>query len=209
MRGVADEDHRGFCAERLDATGERLVRHVVLHDVDERLVGALLLARELVERDDVPVADQADASVGVVDEELRDGDLATGDEHPVGRELREDVGLAGALGAELDEVVVALDERDQAHELEELAATAEQFGVEPDGLHEQVDPLIGGEPATRLEVTVEVEVRQLDGLDRAEDPRHDALVFAVEVLDVADAPDAADEELGVRLDRRRTRRSRP
>ena len=126
VRGVADEDHRGFGTERLDTAGERLVRHVVLHDVHERSVGALLLAGELVEGDDVPVPDQADASVGVVDEKLRDGDLAAGDEHPVGRELREDVGLAGALWAELDQVVVALDERDEAHELEELAATAEQ-----------------------------------------------------------------------------------
>ena len=152
VRGVADEHHRRLGAERLDAAGERLVRHVVLHDVDERLVGALLLARELVEGDDIPVADQADAPVGVVDEQLRDGDLATGDEHAVRRELREDVRLAGALGAELDEVVVALDERDQPHELDELGPPAEQLGVEPDGLHEQVDPLVGGELAPRGEV---------------------------------------------------------
>ena len=76
------------------------------------------------------------------------------------------------------------------------------LGVEADGLHEQVDPLVGGEPAARLEVVVEVELRQLDWLDRAEDPRHDALVVAVEVLDVADAPHAADQELGMRLDGR-------
>ena len=110
--------------------------------------------------------------------------------------------LAGALGPELDEVVVALDERDEPHELEELAATAEQFGVEADGLHEEVDPLIGGEPAARLEVLLHVELRELDRLDRAEDPRHSTLVFGVEVLDVADAPDTTDQELGVRLDRR-------
>ena len=100
--------------------------------------------------------------------------------------------LAGALGAELDQVVVAFDERDQAHKLEEFAASAEQFGIEADGLHEQVDPLIGGEPSARLKVLLHVELRQLDRLDRAEDPRHEALVLGVEVLDVADAPDAAD-----------------
>ena len=77
VRGVADEDHGGFGSERLDTTRKRPVRHVVLHDIDERLVGALLLACELIERDDVPVSDQADAPVGVVDEQLRNGDLTT------------------------------------------------------------------------------------------------------------------------------------
>src|SRR5690606_22531542 len=103
-----------------------------LHDVDERPVGALLLARELVEGDDVPVADEPDAAVGIVDEQLGDGDLTTGDQHPVGRELREDMRLTGALRAELDEVVVALNERNQAYQLDELGSAAEEFRVEPD-----------------------------------------------------------------------------
>ena len=117
VRGVAHEHHRRFGPEGLDAPGERLVRHVVLHDVDQRLVGALPLAGELVEGNHIPVADQPDAAVGVVDEEFRDGDLSAGDQHAVGRELGVDVGLACALRPELDEVVVALDERDKADEL--------------------------------------------------------------------------------------------
>ena len=63
VRGVADENHRCLGTKRLYTTGERLVRHVVLHDVDECFVGALLLSGELVERDNIPVADQADAAV--------------------------------------------------------------------------------------------------------------------------------------------------
>ena len=50
------------------------------------------------------------------------------------------------------------------------------------------------------QVAVEVEVGELDRLDRAEDPGADARVVAVEVLDVADAPHAADEQLRVGLD---------
>ncbi|MPN22473.1 hypothetical protein SDC9_169856 [bioreactor metagenome] len=120
----------------------------------------------------------------------------------MGRELREDVGFAGALGAEFDQVVVALGERDEAHELNELAPPAEQLGVEPDGLDEQVGPFFGREPASRLEGLIDVEPRELDRLDRAEDPGHHPLVVAVEVLDVADAPHAADQQLGVGLDDR-------
>src|SRR6185437_910723 len=115
----------------------------------------LLFASELVEGDDVPVPDQAEATVRVVDEQLGNGDLTARNQHPVGRELRENVGLAGSLRPELDEVVVALDERDQANKLKELASPAEHRGVEPDGLHEQVDPLVGGESATGGEVLVD------------------------------------------------------
>lgn len=199
VRGVAHEHHRRLCAKRLDSAGERRVRHVVLHDVDERLVRALLLAGELVERHDLPVTDETKPPVGVVDEQLRHGDLAAGDEHAVRRELREDVRLARALGAELDEVVASLDERDEPDQLDELGPPAEQLGVEPDGLHEQVDPLVAGELPPCSQVALKVEVRQLDRLDRAEDPRSDSCVVGVEILDVADTPDPPTSSFGCAL----------
>ncbi len=200
VRRVADEGHRGLGSVDAGAARERLVREVVLHHVDEVLVGASV-GRELVERDAVPVTNQADAAAGVVDEELGDGDLATGDEDAVRGELAERVRLAGALRPEFDDVVVALDERDQASQGDELAALVELLGVEADRLHEQVDPFLGRERFAGLVVVVDVDAGDLDGLEAAEDPRHDALVVGVEVLDVADAPDTADEELGVLLDR--------
>ena len=115
---VADEDHGGLRPEGLDAPGEGLVGHIVLHDVDERPVGPLLLAGELVEGDAVPVSDQPDPPVGVVDEELGHRHLSAGDQHPVRGELGVDVGLARPLGAKLDEVVVALHEGNEPHQVE-------------------------------------------------------------------------------------------
>ena len=43
------QNHRRFCTQGLNPTGERLVRHVVLHNVDQRFVRALFLAGELIE----------------------------------------------------------------------------------------------------------------------------------------------------------------
>ena len=140
---VADKDHRRLRAQRLDAAREGLVGHVVLQDVDQRLVDALLLAGELVKGHHIPVADQPDLAGGVVDEELGHGHLAARDQDAVRGELGVDVGLAGALWPQLDQVVVALAEGDQAHQLHQLAAPAEQLRVEADALHQQVDPLVG------------------------------------------------------------------
>jgi hypothetical protein len=47
---------------------------------------------------------------------------AAGEERRVRRDLLDDVALARAARAELDEVVVALGERDEAHEEEQLQA---------------------------------------------------------------------------------------
>ena len=73
------------------------------------------------------------------------------------RKLRKDVGLTGALRSEFDQVVVALDEWDQADELEEFPSPAEALGVESDRLHEQIDPFGGAEPSTGFEVLAYVE----------------------------------------------------
>ena len=53
--------------------------------------------------------------------------------------------LACALGPELYEVVVALDERDKADQLEQLGAAPKHLWVESDRLNQQIDPLISGE----------------------------------------------------------------
>ena len=89
------------------------------------------------------------------------------------------------------------------HELDELGPPSEQLRVEPDGLDQQVDPLISREFSPGREISLEVEVRQLNRLDRTQDPRHEPGVVAVEILDVADAPDATDEKLRMGFDRRR------
>src|SRR5699024_7947135 len=111
------------------------------------------------------------------------------------------VGLAGALRPEFDDVVVTLNDRAKAGQSDELAALVELLRVEADRLHEQIDPLLGRDRFASLVVVIDVDAGDLDGLEAAEDPRDDALVVGVEVLDVADAPDAAHEELRVPLDR--------
>ena len=44
--------------------------------------------------------------------------------------------LAGPLRTELHQVVVALNERNQPHQVKELGSGAEHGGVETDGLNE-------------------------------------------------------------------------
>ena len=71
MARVAYEHHRGFSGHLLDATAEGLVGHVVLHDVYDIGFGALVLARELVEGNAIPISHKPNASCGVVNKELR------------------------------------------------------------------------------------------------------------------------------------------
>ena len=109
---VADQDQRPLRADALLAAAELARRHVPLHDVH-----AVLLVEgdsgDLVEAHHIVLADQAALSVRHVDEHLRDRSLAARKQMGVRRELLVDVTLARPAGAELDEVVVALDEGDQ------------------------------------------------------------------------------------------------
>ena len=83
MRGVAYERHARLALERLDATGERLVGHVVLHDVHQVPAGLLGLARELVERHRIPIAHKPQVSVGIVHEQFGHCHFPAGYEHAV------------------------------------------------------------------------------------------------------------------------------
>ena len=77
--GVAHESHRSLGSQRLNAARERLVGHVVLHDVDQRVIDTLFASGEFIECNAVPIANQAQISGAVVHEQLRDCDLAAGD----------------------------------------------------------------------------------------------------------------------------------
>jgi hypothetical protein len=76
------------------------------------------------------------------------------------------MGFAGALGAKFQQVVVALAERDQADQGEQLAPAREWLGVEAHALHEHVHPLISGELRPGFEELVVVDTSHLDRLDR-------------------------------------------
>ena len=103
------------------AAGELTGLHVALQDVD-----AVLLveghARHLVEAHNVVLADQSALPVGVVHEHLGHGGLAAGNQVGVGRDLLEQVALAGPPRAELHHVVVALNERHHPSQGDELCS---------------------------------------------------------------------------------------
>ncbi|MNG17443.1 hypothetical protein D3C84_1014310 [compost metagenome] len=111
----------------------------------------------------------------------------------MGRELRVDVGLAGAFWPQFDQVVVTLAERDQADQLQQLVTLTEHLRVEANTLNQQIDPLIRGELLTRLQVALEVEPRDLDRLERSQNPRRCRFVLGVLVLQISDTPHAADQ----------------
>ena len=159
MPGVPHEHHGRFGPQGFHAPGEGLVGHVVLHDVDQGLVDALLLAGKLIKSYAVPVAHQADLAAGVIHKQLGYGDFTTGYQDPMGRELRVDVGFTRPLGAKFNKVVVPLAKRDQADQLGQLAAPPKHLRVKADTLDQQVNPLIGAELLPRGNVGVIVEVR--------------------------------------------------
>src|SRR5690348_16841926 len=112
---VPNHDDAAARANALPPAAELARLHVALHDVD-----AILLiegdAGDLVEADDVVLADEAPLPGAVVDEHARHGGLAARDEVGVGRDLLEEVRLAGAARPQLHHVVVALYERHHAQE---------------------------------------------------------------------------------------------
>ena len=72
--------------------------------------------------------------------------------------------FSGSLGAKLNQVIVALAERDQTNQLSKLAALAEHFRVEADVLNEQIDPLICSEFFASFKVSFKIKVRELNWL---------------------------------------------
>ena len=109
------------------AAAELAGRHVALHDVD-----AVLLIEgnpgDLVEADHVVLANQSSLPRRVIDEHLRDGRLAAGDQMRIRRDLLEKMALAGAAWTQFHQVVVPLHERNHAkqrHSLRSLSPSAD------------------------------------------------------------------------------------
>ena len=121
---VADHDDAAFGADVLLAAAELTRGHVALHDVD-----AVLLvegdAGDFIEADDVVLAYQTALAVRIVHEHLGDGRLAARDQVGIWRNLLEQMALAGSARAKLDEIVVALDERNHAEQNDTLRPLVE------------------------------------------------------------------------------------
>ena len=105
--------------------------------------------------------------------------------------------LAGPLGTEFHQVVVALNEGNQTHQVEEFGPGAEHGGVETDGLDEQIDPLLGAKLLPGTGIGLQVQAGELDGLERVKPPGNVFRIARVGVDDVADAPDPTGQELGM------------
>jgi len=108
---IADHDDASFGPDILLAAAKLAGRHVAFHDVD-----AVLLvegdARHFIEADHVVLTYETALTVRIVDKHLGDGRLAARDEMGIGRNLLEQVALAGAPRSEFDQIVVALHKRD-------------------------------------------------------------------------------------------------
>ena len=104
------------------------------------------------------------------------------------------MGLSGPLGAKLDEIIVALNKRNEARELQELAAPPEHFRIVTNALHQCINPLFRCERTPGLSVGVKIKIGHLDGFERTDCPRRHALIVPVFVLDVSNAPNAIHKE---------------
>ncbi len=197
---VAVEDDAGVGADRalVVAAGEGALLHVPLEHL---LLGLVLEVRagDLVEGDEVVADDEAGLVLAVFPaEKVGDGALAAGEQDRVGRQLAEHERLAGLARAELDQVVVLLDHRHQAQQVEQLAAPGE-VGMRRLVAHrpqQDVDPLFAGEGRARGQELVEPRAGDLDRLHAAQDerPRDGAVDEGVVVGDLDVRPHAAGED---------------
>ena len=166
---------------------------VGLHRRDD-LLRHLLEVGDLVEADDVPDLHHALLAARHVTEEVGDRRAAR-EQRRVRRHLLDDVALARSARTELDEVVVALGERDEAHEEEQLQPPRHLGRLVAHAAHDEVEPLVGRELAADAPVLLEVEGRDLDRRELVDPER----VLALRLLVVLEAhvdlrPDAAHDE---------------
>src|SRR5690606_29605063 len=134
---------------------------VGLHRRDD-LFRHLLEVRDLVEADDVPDLHHALLATVHVSEEVGHRG-ATREQRGVRRDLLHDVALTRAARAQLDEIVVALGERDEAHEEEQLQAAAHLGRLVAYAAYDEIEPLVSRELAPNAPVLLEVERGDLDG----------------------------------------------
>jgi hypothetical protein len=167
--GVAEHRDARVARDRLLPALEGAGLAVGLHRRDD-LLRHLLEVGDLVEADDVPDLHHALlAAVHVAEEVGHRG--AAGEQRRVRRDLLDDVALARTARPELDQVVVALRERDEAHEEEQLQAPRHLARLVAHAAHDEVEPLVGRELAADAAVLLEVEGGDLDGRELVDPER--------------------------------------
>ena len=80
---IANKNHGRFCTQGLDTTGKRLIRHVIFHDVNEFFVRLLLFSCEFVKRNGIPIPDQSQLAVGIIDKQFRNSYFSAGEQNSV------------------------------------------------------------------------------------------------------------------------------
>ena len=136
---IADQDNSALGADRILTPRKFAGGHVAFHDVDAvlRIEGH---AGDFVETDHVVLADEAALAARHIDEHAGDRRFAARYEMSIGGHLLEQVTLAGAARSKLDEVVIALDEGNDAQQRDHLGALVEFSRLETDRAQQEVDP---------------------------------------------------------------------
>ena len=155
---VPDKREARFRANGRDAAREGLVRHVVFHDIDQRLVGRLLPSGKLVKGDYIPKANQPDPAVRIVDEELGNADLSSGDQDARAARIPS---RCATCRSPWDRVRSDCSSAPQRGSGASVAGACcgcpNSRRVEPNALQEHVDPLLRRERLARLDKAVEVD----------------------------------------------------
>ena len=134
---------------------ERAGLAVGLHRRDD-FFRHLLEVSDLVETDDIPDLHHALLAPGHVTEQIGDRRAAR-EQSGVRRDLLDDVALARAAWAKLDEVVVPLRQGNEPHQEEQLQPPGHLAGLIAHAAHDEIDPLVRRELPADVSILVEVE----------------------------------------------------
>ena len=69
------------------------------------------------------------------------------------------MGFAGTFGAKLNQIVIPFYKGDEAQQLKKLTSLSKKVWIEPNALHQQVNPLIRRKCLPGAQIGVEVELR--------------------------------------------------
>src|SRR5258708_34039522 len=136
---IADHHDAAFGPNTVATTRELARLHVALHDVDT----VLLIegnAGHLIKANDVVLADKPALPIRHIDEHACNRGLAAGDEVGVRRYLLKKVALPCTPGAELNHIVILLDEGDHAKEHCISSPLAERVWFKANTSEEEVFP---------------------------------------------------------------------
>jgi hypothetical protein len=102
-----------------------------------------------------------------------------------------------AFGSKFNDIIVSFAVWNKPDKLQQLTSFPEHLRVETDTLHEQVNPFIGRKFLAGLNVSIIVEMGELDRLDGLHYPRTGPSVIQVLIFQFSDAPNPADQQFGM------------